>query len=56
MITEVEFHRYVKLQLSGELNMADRPTVATMLGIRVEDVKEIQDRYEDLEEKYGNRV
>lgn len=54
MISKADFHRYVRLQRSGRENMADRFRVAVICGLREEEVKEIQDRYEELKDKYGD--
>jgi len=53
LITQGMFHRYVRVQMDGEINMQDRPMVGMLANLTEAEVKEIQDNYKDLLAEHG---
>lgn len=51
-ITKEQFHRYVRVQKSGEYNMFS-PEAMVVAGLSKGQFLEIMDKYNALEEKYG---
>lgn len=52
MITENEFKKYVKVQVSGATNMFNLVLVQSLSGLTREKITEIIENYEQLEEKF----
>jgi len=53
MVSKDKFHRFVRLQMGGTVNMYDVPYVTAMALISEDEYKEIRDNYGDLEAEYG---
>ena len=52
-ITKEQFHKYVRVQKSGEYNMFS-PEAMMVTGLNKSQFLEIMDKYETLEAKYGD--
>jgi hypothetical protein len=53
-ISEAEFHRYLRVQESGRVNMGDEEAVAVLAPLDQEKVREIKRNYAALLKRYPN--